>query len=411
MGGANNICSDKTGTLTMNKMTVTNIWAGRDNTVRVNESSYTPKEYFNNEKHYSHFIQALSCNTSGNVKEASATELAMLNMLIKFGVDFEKVRKEHLPENFLRFHFTGKRKRMTTLIENCGQTEYGYDKRAHIKGASEIVLASCTHYLNQDGHKVELQDEMKSNLIQIINDYAKQALRTISFAYKDLKVGDGGPTHEEMDKEGVIHSIEKTGFTLVALIGIRDIIRPEVPDAIAKCHGAGITVRMVTGDNKITAMAIAKECNIIDANTHIDGDSVMEGPEFYDRMGGLYCKNCKQDSPCDCKKEDVDEGVKNPTAFKQIWKTLKVLARSRPEDKYLLVTGLKELGDIVAVTGDGTNDAPALKKADVGFAMGITGTDVAKHAADIIVMDDNFASIVKACMWGRNIYDNIRKFL
>jgi P-type E1-E2 ATPase len=107
----------------------------------------------------------------------------------------------------------------------------------------------------------------------------------------------------------------------------------------------------------------------------------------------------------------VDEGVKNLDEFKKIWKKLKVLARSRPEDKYLLVTGLREMGDVVAVTGDGTNDAPALKKANVGFAMGQAGTEVAKHAADIILMDDNFASIVKACMWGRNIYDNIRKFL
>jgi Ca2+ transporting ATPase len=214
-----------------------------------------------------------------------------------------------------------------------------------------------------------------------------------------------------MDSEGVLHSVEKTGFTLISIVGIKDIIRPEVPDAIAICHKAGITVRMVTGDNKITAMAIAKECNIINDHNGIDNDSVMEGPEFYDRMGGLYCKACKKTSPCDCPPSKVDEGVKNAAAFKQIWKTLRVLARSRPEDKYLLVTGLKELGDTVAVTGDGTNDAPALKKADVGFAMGITGTDVAKHAADIIIMDDNFASIVKACMWGRNIYDGIRKFL
>ena len=168
---------------------------------------------------------------------------------------------------------------------------------------------------------------------------------------------------------------------------------------------------MVTGDNKITAMAIARECKIIDEKFGVTEDSVMEGPEFYERMGGLICKTCKNDSPCNCDPKDVVEGVKNSAAFKQIHHQLRVLARSRPEDKYLLVTGLKELGDIVAVTGDGTNDAPALKKADVGFAMGITGTDVAKHAADIIVMDDNFASIVKACMWGRNIYDNIRKFL
>lgn len=123
-------------------------------------------------------------------------------------------------------------------------------------------------------------------------------------------------------------------------------------------------------------------------------DVVLEGKEFYTRMGGLICKTCKQDAPCKCPPKKIDEGVKNIQAFKTIWKSLRVLARSRPEDKYLLVTGLREMGDIVAVTGDGTNDAPALKKADVGFAMGITGTDVAKGAADIIVMDDNFASIV-----------------
>lgn len=169
-------------------------------------------------------------------------------------------------------------------------------------------------------------------------------------------------------------------------------------------------VRMVTGDNKETAMAIAKECYILKEGDEV-GDYAMVGPEFYTRMGGLYCKNCNKDSPCECPPHLINEGVKNAAAFKSIHKTLRVLARSRPEDKYLLVTGLKELGDIVAVTGDGTNDAPALKKADVGFAMGITGTDVAKAAADIIIMDDNFASIVKACMWGRNVYDSIRKFL
>ena len=114
-----------------------------------------------------------------------------------------------------------------------------------------------------------------------------------------------------MDEDGVIHAIEKTGFILIAIVGIKDIIRKEVPEAVAQCQRAGITVRMVTGDNKITAMAIAKECNIINSSTSIDNDSVMEGPEFYDRMGGLICKNCKRMSPCDCSAADVDEGVKN----------------------------------------------------------------------------------------------------
>ena len=170
---------------------------------------------------------------------------------------------------------------------------------------------------------------------------------------------------------------------------------------------------MVTGDNKVTAMAIARECGIITEDMDLSGDAILEGKEFFDRMEGLYCKTCKKDVPKDCKcpKKVQVEGVKNLAAFKSIRKNLRVLARSRPDDKYLLVTGLRELGDVVAVTGDGTNDAPALKKADVGFAMGITGTDVSKNAADIIILDDNFASIIQACKWGRNIYDNIRKFL
>lgn len=208
-----------------------------------------------------------------------------------------------------------------------------------------------------------------------------------------------------------MYEVEKGGYTLIGIVGIKDVIRKEVPDAVALCQKAGITVRMVTGDNLITAKAIARECGILNDDLISRPDSVMEGPEFYRRMGGIICRTCKQMSPCNCDRKEVKEGVLNLEAFKAIHKSLRVLARSRPEDKYLLVTGLKELGDVVAVTGDGTNDAPALKKADVGFAMGITGTEIAKHAADIIIIDDNFASIVKACMWGRNIYDNIRKFL
>lgn len=171
---------------------------------------------------------------------------------------------------------------------------------------------------------------------------------------------------------------------------------------------------MVTGDNIVTATAIAKECKIIEEDKFLNGKKeyvIMEGPEFFKLVGGLICITCGMKSPCDCKPSKVNEKVVNAKVFAEIREQLCVLAWSRPEDKYLLVTGLKQFGDVVAVTGDGTNDAPALKKADVGFAMGITGTDVAKNAADIILLDDNFASIVQACMWGRNIYDNIRRFL
>ena len=139
----------------------------------------------------------------------------------------------------------------------------------------------------------------------------------------------------------------------------------------------------------------------------------LEGPDFYARIGGLICRNCGKKTPldCTCEPEARIEEAFNFKLFKELMPTLKVLARSRPEDKYLLVTGLRQMGAVVAVTGDGTNDAPALKKADVGFAMGKTGTDVCKEAADILITDDNFYSIVKAASWGRNVFDNIQRFL
>ena len=252
-------------------------------------------------------------------------------------------------------------------------------------------------------------------MLKIIESFAERALRTICLSYKDLKANEGGPEHEAYSKnqelaEAGIREVEETGYTCFAILGIKDVIRPEVPGAVLQCKAASIKVRMVTGDNKITARAIAKECNIYDAGIP-DDLQVMEGPFFYEKVGGLYCKNCGKSCPCLCPGKDVKEGVRLMNEFKPIRENLRVLARSRPEDKYLMVTGLRECDDVVAVTGDGTNDAPALKKADVGFAMGIAGTDVAKHACDIILLDDNFSSIVKACMWGRNIYDNIRRFL
>ena len=155
---------------------------------------------------------------------------------------------------------------------------------------------------------------------------------------------------------------------------------------------------MVTGDNIVTARAIAINCNILRADQVDDERCCMAGPEFYEKMGGLIVRN-------------GHEEVGNFKAFKELMPYMKVMARSRPEDKYLMVTGLRQMGHTVAVTADGTNDVPSLEKADVGFAMGKMGTDNCKEAADIIITDDNFSSIVKACMWGRNVYDNIKRFL
>lgn len=397
MGGANNICSDKTGTLTKNQMTVKEIWQGKVISLDPEQKEYNMGEHIANQKTASLFLEACACNTSGTSEVSSATEKAILKMLDKFGCNYEEMREKHCKDPLVRFQFTSKRKKMSTILTEIKDNQYAYDKRLHVKGAAEMVLTHCSHYINEEGHTVELGEDMKNFIIkEVIEEFAKGALRTICLAYKDLRPNEGGITHEDDDEDHVNKIVEKMGLTCIGVLGIRDIIRPEVPDAVRTCKNAGIRVRMVTGDNKITAMAIAKECNIIEKETE---DCVMTGPEFYERVGGLY------------EKENGQESVRNPEEFQKCWKNLDVLARSRPEDKYLLVTGLRELGEVVAVTGDGTNDAPALKKADVGFAMGITGTDVAKHAADIILLDDNFASIVKACMWGRNIFDNIRRFL
>ena len=236
-------------------------------------------------------------------------------------------------------------------------------------------------------------------------------MRTIAFAYKDLEPGQGGDTHEDLIPGTKVAVVEESDNTLIAIAGIMDIIRDEVPNAVSQCNYAGVRVRMVTGDNKITAIAIAKQCGIL-ADDEGDEECVcMEGPEFYDYVGKLIYKDTGEEVQImglEGRKEQ--ESVGDVNRMKIIRDKLKVLARSRPNDKYVMVAGLKQLGDIVAVTGDGTNDAPALKKADVGFAMQ-TGTQVAHAASDIIIQDDNFASIVKACSWGRNVYDNIRRFL
>jgi Ca2+ transporting ATPase len=199
-------------------------------------------------------------------------------------------------------------------------------------------------------------------------------LRTIAFGYKDLAEGEGGIEHDEKEDESdKIYLIEKSGLTLIGIAGIKDIIRPEVPGAVLTCAQAGVRVRMVTGDNKITAIAIAKECGIIDDAGEENEECVcMEGPEFNEFVGSLINKKTKERILV-MGKDAANESIGNLKNMKLVRDKLKVLARSRPNDKYIMVSGLRQLGDIVAVTGDGTNDAPALKKADVGFAMK-TGT-------------------------------------
>lgn len=192
---------------------------------------------------------------------------------------------------------------------------------------------------------------------------------------------------------------------MIGIYALFDPLRDEIVDSAKKCRKAGINIRMVTGDNIDTAKAIALNAGILTLDEAKHDYAVMDGKTFREICGGLR----KLEDPNNTGK--LKEEIGNKKVFRDVEKRLKVLARSTPEDKYMLVTGLKELNKVVAVTGDGTNDAPALKKADVGFAMGITGTEVAKEASDIILLDDNFASIVTAVKWGRNIYTNVRKFL
>lgn len=207
-----------------------------------------------------------------------------------------------------------------------------------------------------------------------------------------------------MSADKVNRVVETGDFILIGIVGIKDVLRDDVTESVKTCQRAQVAVRMVTGDNILTATAIAKECGILPADYKGDSEfakyEVTTGPIFAATVGGIENPGSGE-----------AEVVANKEEFMMYRKHLKVLSRSRPDDKYLLVTGLKQFGDVVAVTGDGTNDAMALKKADVGFAMGQAGSDVAKFAADIIILDDSFSSIVRACKWGRNIYDNIRRFL
>jgi Ca2+ transporting ATPase len=301
--------------------------------------------------------------------------------------------------------------------------------RIYSKGASEVVLARCTFELSRGGKVEPLTEKNETVLSSTIDQYAHRGMRCIGLAYRDLPPGVDfdAKSSSNTNSDGTEALEVESELVFVALVGIEDPLRPEVPEAIAKCYQAGIDVRLVTGDNPNTAVSIAFQAGIL-KEYHFDGASaemiaanlkpnvLMEGKVFRSK---IY-------------KDGSNEF--DQQAFDQIWPHLRVLARSSPDDKLALAHGLnqsvlyqnKEVcqkllkehdiqifpdRQVVAMTGDGTNDAPALKRADIGFAMGIAGTQIAKDAADIILIDDNFASIVTAAKWGRNVYASIQKFL
>ena len=208
------------------------------------------------------------------------------------------------------------------------------------------------------------------------------------------------------------YAFEHSGFEFLGLCALRDVIRPEVPDALRKLSRAGVQVKMLTGDSRRTALAIARETGLLNPQNEARA-LILDGPEFSRRIGGLRVANAEEIQRAEAEGRQVAkvEQVGDPEEFRRICKDLIVLSSARPEDKYALVVGLRQMGNLVAVTGDGTNDGPALNQADVGFAMGVNGTDIAKQAASIILLDDDFASIVSAVRWGRTVYDSVRKFV
>ncbi|OHT05277.1 calcium motive P-type ATPase [Tritrichomonas foetus] len=365
MGGATTICSDKTGTLTQNKMTVVRFSMDGE------DQDGKPEL---NKKVKNLFTECIAINSSAFMAIVegksqpeyigSSSECALLQMLPFFKVDFKQLREEN-PAVIIH-EFSSARKKMSTIIAKDGK------HRAYAKGAPDFVLRGCTRYLTKDGEVKELTEEKRQGILDTVGKFADDSLRTMLLAFRDL---DSATKLPEWDDPV---NIEKD-LTVIALVGIQDPLRPEVKKAIEDCNRAQVVVRMVTGDYINTARAISKECGIL------EGDSIA-------MLGEDFAKKSKL--------ELID-----------ILPKLRVLARSSPRDKLRLVSLLMEAGEVVAVTGDGSNDSPALKKANVGLSMGQCGTELAKMASDIVILDDNFNSIVSALKWGRCVYDNVRGFL
>ena len=441
MANASVICTDKTGTLTQNSMTVVagclgihakfvrqlNDNAARSNAEETEQSTSGPEQI---RKHYEDFsidqanlttilspqlrallnesiavnssaFQDIDPETGEKVFIGSKTETALLQFAHELGCrDYKETRDA--ADVIQMIPFSSERKFMGVIVRlSSGKF------RLYAKGASEILSKECAQHVvvrnrNSETGKVNeevevkmIDDLAKENISRTIIFYANQTLRTIALCYKDFE--SWPPLNTQLDEDGEVRelfaSLSSTHLfsrqvsvqalikelTLIAITGIEDPLREGVRDAVLKCHRAGVTVKMCTGDNVLTARSIATQCGIF-----TKGGIIMEGPVFR-------------------KLSHVE--------MMEIVPRLQVLARSSPEDKKILVETLKRNGEIVGVTGDGTNDGPALKTANVGFSMGIAGTEVAKEASDIILMDDNFASIVKAIMWGRCVNDAVRKFL
>ncbi|XP_049384060.1 calcium-transporting ATPase 2, plasma membrane-type-like [Solanum stenotomum] len=371
MGSATTICSDKTGTLTTNRMTVvkTCFCMNVKDVSKPGDASALCSEMPNSV--LKTLLQSIFNNTSGEVVATKGkkcemlgtpTETAILEFGLALGGDFQAERQAGKLVKIEPFNST--KKLMGVVLE---LPEGGL--RAHTKGASEIILAACDKVVNSNGDVVFMDETLRNNLNATIEQFATEALRTLCLAYMDLENGFSPDD-----------AIPLSGYTCIGIVGIKDPVRPGVKESVALCRSAGVTVRMVTGDNINTAKAIARECGIL-----TDDGIAIEGPVF--------------------REMSQEEMLK-------VIPKIQVMARSSPLDKHTLVKQLRTtFNEVVAVTGDGTNDAPALHEADIGLAMGIAGTEVAKESADVIILDDNFSTIVTVAKWGRSVYINIQKFV
>ncbi|MDP4181323.1 MAG: calcium-translocating P-type ATPase, PMCA-type [Bacillota bacterium] len=379
IGSVNVICSDKTGTLTKNQMEVQEVFFAGQNFNKDSFSKIKEHSYFNILKYLltvnstADFIK----DDSGKYKVVgNSTEGALLTWIGNMGIDFHQLREE--TPIYHRVSFTSERKMMasTTGYDTCQNCRIANSGKCceiaeqcritYVKGAPEKIIGFCRSIVIDS--KIEDINKHKKSLDSFISAMSDKAMRIIALAYKI----------EASEKFQSSLNVEND-LILLGLVGISDPVREDVKEAVNVALSAGIDVKMVTGDNIKTATAIAKEIGLL------QGDwAAMEGSEF-------------RTSP--------------DSKILQVLDKLKVLARATPSDKERLVNLIQSSNKVVAVTGDGTNDAPALKKADVGISMGLRGTDVAKEASDIVLTDDNFGSIVKAVKWGRTLYENIQKFL
>jgi Ca2+-transporting ATPase len=370
LGCATVICSDKTGTLTKGEMTVRRVFAG-GKFLEVSGVGYAPEGSLTPAADSSSlnmlFSGGILCNDSSLLEEqgkwsikGDPTEAALLVLGAKAGLTGNETREQY--PRIGEFPFSSDRKRMTTIHK----MEDG-KRRAFMKGAPEVILDRCTSL--RTGEELKPLDENERKKILAANEeMATGALRVLAIAYRDL--AETGDVNEELVEKDLV---------FIGLIGMMDPPREEAVEAVRVCRQVSIRPIMITGDHKLTAMAVAKELGI-----HREGDLAFTGEDL----------------------SKIDDAE-----FDRVVDKVTVYARVSPLDKLKIVKAWRNRGEVVAMTGDGVNDAPALKHADIGIAMGITGTEVAKEAADIVLSDDNFATIVRAIERGRWIYDNIKKYL